>query len=1254
MKRIRRKHSSSSKTKGNKGTDAPSEQGGDSMVLCHWNARGVVNKEELLKRLLVKKGVVCAGVVESHTYRAHGLSDAKWQWDPGLEVQPKPSDKFPPRGMGYFLSKGAKASMLETGQYSTWCRIESKVGKPVIVGESYFPHCHKTSEHKVAWEEIELMVEKFRHLGHIVLMGDFNAHASMNGDHRVDAAGKLMQKRISRMRLHIVNGFEECKGQFTRVQEERDGTVRQSTVDYICVSSSLVGCIESMELYDDKLGSDHKPMFLTLKGLEKAALKPPALREMWCVENIPHWKDKPGLARYVGAFQQAFKDWTADSALYLETHEAQTLSATRVAEKLERSFQTKLDEVAREQIGTKLVGPKSSPFLSRLLQHLEGKRRACETALSTVMRNGNSSQDERARAVSSYRQAKGNYFRAARERRRRKELEVFRQIERQQADSKLFWAGFKGISGGMKESVVPPPMAREGNVVKTDPKEVCEVWRRFSADLAAGASEVEAAKYDEAHRRVVEGQLDFLKRRRVFQRELDVAISEQEVFLAIRKMKMGKAPGVDGVLSSILKTAADAVGTTTLKEDNWVVKALVLLFNHVFGKEVWPTRWQSGVIFPIYKQDSRLEPGNYRPITLLSIVGKLFGSVVEKRLSDWSERTRAVADEQGGFSRNRGTPDLLFTMRETLMLRKALGLPTVATFIDARKAYDTVWREGNFVKLHNMGVRGKLWRQLQAMSSNPRSKVRLPFGETEWFKVSRGVAQGAVESPWLYNCYINDMVREMKNKGLGIRIGGVLTPMLMYADDIVLLAGTVAEMRAMNAVVSEFASRNRFSHNGKKSAVMVFNAKGPLRDRVEKEKWVLSGEPVKVKGQYKYLGVEILERVSDWKVYVDKVIVKAEWMSRDLAWLLCRDSGMRARSAVTLFRALVRPVMEYAAELWAGEISVAQVKRMEKIQTDFGRTMLGLSGVHRVANDFVRAELGLERMQSRWAKLRLGYWRRVHKATPDRLISWLARLRKMHVSWGGRFAANGWMTGTKQMLEMYGLDRFWHIPSMATLDSKEEWKTRVAEVVERHEDRLRKERAKTLTSVASARYQEVKGWARVTKDEAKFTGEIGRMGALVHEAYLDDHRESVGRKLKMCCRAGCLPVLDRVGRMDGWAPQLRKCLLCDTGEVETVQHLILSCPAHRRHRDTMLEGVGRAFKCAMAEQQNVDTDFGSLELHEQCNVVLGKTTGTPKMDRRVDAIFKRFMKKAWRNRKRVTRAVQKTLECDGGLWALVR
>ena len=66
------------------------------------------------------------------------------------------------------------------------------------------------------------------------------------------------------------------------------------------------------------------------------------------------------------------------------------------------------------------------------------------------------------------------------------------------------------------------------------------------------------------------------------------------------------------------------------------------------------------------------------------------------------------------------------------------------------------------------------------MNSDPKSKYRLPFGETEWFKISRGVAQGAVESPWLYNCFINGLAEDLRASNLGIRIAGKHTPYYYY------------------------------------------------------------------------------------------------------------------------------------------------------------------------------------------------------------------------------------------------------------------------------------------------------------------------------------------------------------------------------------------------------------------------------------------------------------------------------------------
>ena len=204
----------------------------DWLMLCHFNARGVTTKEEVLKEWMVKKGVACAGIAECHTYRDHGLSDKEWQWEPGREVRPGPQQHHPPGGTGFFTRTNLRASIVESGEFAVWCRIEMKTGPPGFVGECYFPADSDVSKHKQAWDEVEGTVEKIRKLGHIVLMGDFNAKMGMNGDHRVDTVGRLMRKRLNAMRLHVVNGFRQCRGQFTREQVV-EGKPIKPTIDYV-------------------------------------------------------------------------------------------------------------------------------------------------------------------------------------------------------------------------------------------------------------------------------------------------------------------------------------------------------------------------------------------------------------------------------------------------------------------------------------------------------------------------------------------------------------------------------------------------------------------------------------------------------------------------------------------------------------------------------------------------------------------------------------------------------------------------------------------------------------------------------------------------------------------------------------------------------------------------------------------------------------------------------------------------------------
>ena len=468
----------------------------------------------------------------------------------------------------------------------------------------------------------------------------------------------------------------------------------------------------------------------------------------------------------------------------------------------------------------------------------------------------------------------------------------------------------------------------------------------------------------------------------------------------------------------------------------------------------------------------------------------------------------------------------------------------------------------------------------------------------------------------------------------------------MYADDVVLLAGSIVELRAMNDVVTEYARRNRYTLNGDKSAVMAFNVDKATEAAVASEPWRLSGEVVKVKKQYKYLGVDLLVNIKDWGTYLNRVIAKATRVSEDLEWACRRDVGLRSRSAVTLWKAIVRPILEYAAEIWAGDIPASFAARMEAVQTNFARAVLGLAGCQSVSNDVLRSELGMEKLSSRWEKLRLGYWRRLQVASSDRTLVAVASLRRKHLKWGRKGSARGWMSSTRALLTSRGLHGHWTSPSLCARMSKDEWKDVVYEAVESAEGAALRLRLGALNGEAATRYLRIKEWGKVTEEFSAFAGEVGRRGALVPEYYLDDRAEPVGRRLKLLCRLGCLPTMSRVVREEKLPASQARCRLCVGDAYEDVQHLILTCPAHHRHRTKMMTAVTRAL------DEHCGVDFGGLPIAERMDLLLGGSTGTVNADDRVSKCVARFLKKAWRGRKWLTTELNERLGREDTVWAI--
>ena len=119
--------------------------------------------------------------------------------------------------------------------------------------------------------------------------------------------------------------------------------------------------------------------------------------------------------------------------------------------------------------------------------------------------------------------------------------------------------------------------------------------------------------------------------------------------------------------------------------------------------------------------------------------------------------------------------------------------------------------------------------------------------------MERGVAQGAVESPWVYANFIDGLAQELKARGLGVLVGGQRIPLLMYRRHCHACCDT-ARADAHDQDSKPFRSQNRFQFNGEKSGVMLFNTNAKQRAIARQAPWRLLGEKVKVTDSYVYLG----------------------------------------------------------------------------------------------------------------------------------------------------------------------------------------------------------------------------------------------------------------------------------------------------------------------------------------------------------------------------------------------------------------
>ena len=253
------------------------------------------------------------------------------------------------------------------------------------------------------------------------------------------------------------------------------------------------------------------------------------------------------------------------------------------------------------------------------------------------------------------------------------------------------------------------------------------------------------------------------------------------------------------------------------------------------------------MITPIFKSGNKSDPSNYRGICVTSCLGKLFCSILNIRLNNYFQEKNILHPSQIGFLRGYRTTDHIFTMKTMIdkYVTNSNKGKLYCYFVDFQKAFDLIWHEGLFRKLLKNKIDGNICDLISDMYSKSKCAIRYGEKRTNFFEYNRGVRQGCILSPILFNLYLNELPKILSSNSPQetdpITLpNGSLINCLFYADDLVLISTSASGLQKQINILQKYCEKWLLTTNLKKTKVLIFQKQNRKSTR-EKYIFFLNG-----------------------------------------------------------------------------------------------------------------------------------------------------------------------------------------------------------------------------------------------------------------------------------------------------------------------------------------------------------------------------------------------------------------------------
>ncbi|XP_071580229.1 uncharacterized protein [Temnothorax nylanderi] len=917
-------------------------------------------------------------------------------------------------------------------------------------------------------------------------------------DKVISNGGRNFVEWVQEKGWYILNGTTvgDWDGEYTYV-----GARGNTVIDYAIVSDNVHERIVKFRI-DDKVDSDHMPLILE-EEIEKG-------RGQEVEEESEAREEEEKLVIM----------WDKDAIQeYKERTEELCMEEGQVCRSVEEKWQ-RIKQIAQESMVKKWIRIKKKE-----LGHKDWWDRSCTRKKREVHR-----------MYRKWRKGKIGRKRYIEEKGKLRDLQLKKQEEKRQKEE-------EELRKLKKETDVWKNINKKRNKKVWKKNKIGKKeWRRHFMELLGG-SEVEEEEESREKTRHQEGRKEVKRDERIEGDEED-EITEMEIKLALKKLKLKKAAGIDEIPMEAWKYASGPL---------W--NRLVDLLRQIWREGTIPSDWKKSIIVTLYKRGDQEKTGNYRGISLLCTAYKVYAEVIRSRLEKEAEEKGMIPESQAGFRKGRSTIDNIFVLNHLIQKGRRRGgkaEKVYAIFADLKAAFDNVDREILWRILRDKGTNEQLLRRLEMIYEETEVVVRTSQGYTKKFQTSKGVRQGCVISPLLFNLYIAELAEVLKKRDIGgIEVDKMRVWNLEYADDIVMVARNRDALLDMLSTLKRFLKERKLELCTEKTKILVFN-----RKRKEgKEVWKWGDKYIEEVQSFKYLGFTF-NRNGNYKDHIRELMKKGRMAVRKIWGLgerMCRGDFLRRWM---LFKYLVQSVMAYGVEIWGWE----EKKELEKIMMDYIRWIFAIDFC--TPRYVISRELGMDKLMVGWGIRAMKYEERILEDRCGVIVSHCWKEKETY----------GWKDLYSMERERYYNRNGWGIGFLE--EKRREGTNLEEEIISRERDNQRQwEGNKILEARYNKRYRVL--------DKANGGPEYLKKGNLKKVRIGDDVRALI--KL----RCGNLEEVNKY-----WLEEnCKKCILCGEGS-DCMEHYVKEC----KRASVWFKDLGRneAEKWKRLWSDELDLDKGKM------------------------------------------------------------